>query len=82
MTFNDIAEFKKVGFTGFKRISDLFMDSSMLPNKKGVYLVLNSENKSGDFLVVGTGGHFKGKNPNISLAELKDRKSTRLNSSH
>ena len=71
MDFNRIDEIKKLGFTGFKKMSELFLDSSMLPDSNGVYLVLNTDNKPGDFLTVGSGGHFKGKNPNISLAELK-----------
>lgn len=71
MTFNDIDEIKKAGFTGFKKMSELFLDSSMLPNNNGVYLVLNIDNKPGEFLTVGSGGHFKGKDPNISLTDLK-----------
>jgi len=71
MTFNEIDEIKKAGFTGFKKMSELFLDSSMLPDNNGVYLVLNIDSKQGEFLTVGSGGHFKGKNPNISLAELK-----------
>lgn len=71
MTFNDIDELKKSGFTGFKKMGELFLDSSMLPNNKGVYLVLNIDNKPGEFLKVGSGGHFKGKDPNISLEDLK-----------
>jgi hypothetical protein len=71
MTFNDIDEIKKAGFIGFKKMSELFLDSSMLPDNNGVYLVLNINNKPGDFLTVGSGGHFKGKDPNISLADLK-----------
>lgn len=71
MTFNDIDEIKKAGFIGFKKMSELFFDSSMLPNNNGVYLVLNIDNKPGEFLTVGSGGHFKGKDPNISLADLK-----------
>ena len=71
MTFNDIDEIKKAGFIGFKKMSELFLDSSMLPDNNGVYLVLNIDNKPGEFLTVGSGGHFKGKDPNISLADLK-----------
>lgn len=71
MTFNDIDEIKKAGFIGFKKMSELFLDSSMLPDNNGVYLVLNIDNKPGEFLTVGSGGHFKGKDPNISLTDLK-----------
>ncbi len=71
MTFNSIEEIKKAGFSGFKKMGELFLDSSTLPDCSGVYLVLNADNKPGDFLAIGTGGHFKGKNPNVSIVELK-----------
>jgi hypothetical protein len=70
MNFNDIEQIKKVGFTGFKKMSELFSKNSSIPQIKGVYLVLNPDRKS-EFLTVGTGGYFKGKNPNLSIAELK-----------
>lgn len=50
MTFNDIDEIKKAGFTGFKKMGYLLLDSSILPDSKGVYLVLNADNKHTDFL--------------------------------
>ncbi|MDQ3192217.1 MAG: hypothetical protein M3Q58_11555 [Bacteroidota bacterium] len=71
MNFNDIDEIKKAGFTGFKKMGELFSDSSSIPRIKGVYLVLNLDSKPPEFLQVGSGGYFKGKNPNISLTELK-----------
>ncbi|HCY77641.1 MAG TPA: hypothetical protein DHV28_17150 [Ignavibacteriales bacterium] len=70
MDFNNIEHIKEVGFTGFKSVRDLFSDSSSIPKTKGVYLILNTESKS-DFLAIGTGGYFKGRNPNIPVAELK-----------
>ena len=69
MDFKDIGEIKKAGFKGFIRIRELFVDSSVIPRIKGIYLVLNLT-KNRDFLIVGTGGHFKGKNPNVSISEL------------
>lgn len=71
MTFNDIEEIKKAGFVGFIKMGELFLDSSILPNCNGVYLVLNHENRKGEFLTTGSGGHFKGKDPNVSLSVLK-----------
>ncbi|RPD43452.1 GIY-YIG nuclease family protein [Paracnuella aquatica] len=71
MDFNNIDDIKTAGFEGFKSMQQLFNDSSPLPSVKGVYLVLNIDKTPPAFLPVGTGGHFKGKNPNISLAELK-----------
>lgn len=70
MNFKDIEQIKKAGFTGFKTMKELFADSSAIPKIKGVYLVLNPT-KKGEFLTVGTGGHFKGKNPNVSVSELE-----------
>ena len=71
MTFNNIEEIKEEGFIGFKKMSELFLDSSILPDNNGVYLVLNLDNKSAKFLKIGSGGYFKGKDPNISSAELE-----------
>ncbi|WP_231465790.1 hypothetical protein [Pedobacter sp. Leaf132] len=71
MNFNNIDDLKKAGFSGFKKIGDLFTDCSSIPKDKGVYLVLNPNFKKEEYLQIGTGGHFKGKNPNVSLDELK-----------
>ncbi|WP_208644989.1 hypothetical protein [Mucilaginibacter kameinonensis] len=71
LTFNDLKEFKEMGFEGFKSISELFQSSSTLPDEQGVYCILTPINGICNFLEVGCGGHFKGKNPNVSLQELK-----------
>jgi hypothetical protein len=71
MIFDTIDAIKKEGFVGFRSMADLFTDSSVLPKIKGIYLVLYLEKKGPEFLTVGTGGHFKGKNPNVPLSELK-----------
>lgn len=71
MDCNDIDSIKKTGFAGFKTMQELFVDDSQLPTIKGVYLVLNLDKTPPEFLKTGTGGHFKGKNPNVSPLELK-----------
>lgn len=71
MEFNSIDDIKKAGFVGFKTMQELFVDSSQLPTIKGVYLVLNLDKTPPAFLTTGSGGHFKGRNPNVSLVELK-----------
>ncbi|PKP21630.1 MAG: hypothetical protein CVU05_06295 [Bacteroidetes bacterium HGW-Bacteroidetes-21] len=70
MDFKTIDGIKKAGFSGFRKIGDLFTDFSAIPDIMGVYLVLNPSMKV-NFLTEGTGGHFKGKNPNVSVEELK-----------
>ena len=70
MNFNNLEEIKKAGFTGFKTMRELFVDNSAIPKMKGVYLVINPT-KQAEFLPIGTGGYFRGKNPNVSINELK-----------
>jgi hypothetical protein len=70
MNFKEIEEIKKDGFVGFKPMRELFEDNSSIPQMRGVYMVLNLS-KEKEFLTVGTGGYFKGKNPNVSIQELR-----------
>jgi len=70
MNFKEIEEIKKEGFAGFKPMKELFKDNSTIPKIRGVYMVLNIS-KEKEFLTVGTGGYFKGKNPNVSIQELE-----------
>jgi hypothetical protein len=69
MNFNDIEQIKETGFTGFKTFEELFVDNSIIPFVRGVYLVINTK-KTVDFLPVGTGGYFKNKDPNVSVDML------------
>lgn len=70
MNFNNIEEIKKYGFKCFESVKDLREDSSLIPQKKGVYLVLKPQDMDVKFLETGTGGHTKG-NPNVSIDKLK-----------
>lgn len=71
LEFNDIATIKEAGFFGFVKLHDLFDNCSLIPNVKGVYMILCCDHTPPDFLIVGSGGHFKGRDPNIPLAELQ-----------
>lgn len=61
------------GFEGFKTMGEL-MDGakSRIPVQKGDYVVLREGESVPQFLQEGTGGFFKGRNPNVSLAELEE----------
>lgn len=58
-------------FDGHKTVATLANNSHLIPDVPGVYLVLfKGENQ--EFLTHGTGGYFKGKDPNVSIQELEN----------
>ena len=72
MNFNDTNDMKKNGFLGFKSVKELWVDKSSIPKSRGVYIVINPAYNKTEFINPGVGGFFKGKDPNISLAELRN----------
>lgn len=71
MEFNNIDNLKEAGFSGFKPVKHLVNNTSEIPAIKGIYLILTDKNTTPAYLKVGTGGHFKGKDPNVQIDELK-----------
>lgn len=71
LDFNDLEGLKREGFKGFKTKEELFIDSSSIPSLGGIYLILNVDEVNPEYLEIGTGGFFKGKNPNVSISELE-----------
>lgn len=67
----EIENYRKDGFTGFVPVSKLRSTASLLPDSGGVYIVVRDSDNSPEFLANGTGGFFKGKNPNVGLEELE-----------
>ena len=67
------ADFQRLGFAGFCSVRELFEGGyKELPGKEGgVYLVFRPELASPQFLATGTGGFYKGKNPNVPVSELQ-----------
>ena len=64
---------KEQGFEGFLTMSELMAGArSQIPAQKGVYVILCEKESAPQFLPEGTGGHFKGRNPNVSISELKE----------
>lgn len=70
ISFKNIDELINAGFTGFKKMETLLNDSTSIPKMKGVYMVLRINPEPPKFLKTGTGGHFKGKDPNVSISIL------------
>ena len=61
------------GFEGFMTIGELMGGAkTLIPARMGVYVVLRESEAAPQFQSEGTGGFFKGRNPNVSLAELTD----------
>ena len=59
------------GFEGFKTMGELMGSAkTLIPAQMGVYVVLRESEAAPQFLSEGTGGFFKGRNPNVSPAEL------------
>lgn len=69
-TDTEISQYMAEGFDGFIRVAELRDSMFLLPEEAGVYVVLRSSQAEPQFLEKGTGGFFKGKNPNVSIAEL------------
>lgn len=70
MEFKTVKELKEAGFKGFVEISSLMINKDVIPDEKGVYMVLYEGAGNPDFICPGTGGAFKGKNPNVTMEEL------------
>ena len=71
MKFNTIDDLKAAGFEGFIPVVQLQADSTAIPRTAGVYMVVYTEGNMPEFLSHGTGGFFKGKDPNVSITELE-----------
>lgn len=69
--FNTIENLKAAGFEGFIPVAQLKEDNTAIPQEAGVYMVVYTGKGIPEFLSHGTGGFFKGEDPNVPIAELK-----------
>jgi hypothetical protein len=60
------------GFGGFIGFDHIRRTPSSVPAEQGVYAVVAPSEFVPEFVPIGTGGHFKGIDPNVSLARLSD----------
>jgi len=70
MKFDSIDSIKKEGFEGFLTIGSLMNNNSPIPRDKGIYMILYTETKMPDFVETGTGGFYKGIDPNVPVELL------------
>ncbi|MCC3357142.1 hypothetical protein [Bacillus sp. REN16] len=71
MDFSNFKSIKDYGFVGYIPVSQLMQNQSIIPHSRGVYMVLYTPDISPKFLNKGSGGFFKGKDPNVPIEELK-----------
>ena len=71
MKFEIVENLKEAGFEGFIPVKELRNKHRIIPSVPGVYMVVRTSEAEPSFLDTGTGGFFKDKNPNVSVAELK-----------
>lgn len=67
--FNDFDELKNV-FSGGTLVRILKEGTSNIPDVPGVYFITKKNDEPASFLKIGTGGHFKDKDPNVEITEL------------
>lgn len=66
----DLAGLSAAGFQGFVPIRELRAVRGRIPAVRGVYVFFRSDESEPEFLETGTGGYFKGKNPNVDVETL------------
>lgn len=71
MNNKELEYLKQNGFVGFVSITNLTRIISQVTNDGGVYVILRESDNQPCFLERGTGGFFKGKDPNVSKKELQ-----------
>ena len=72
LSYNNIEEIHNAGFVGFKTVAEMKNGGCReLPIAGGVYMIIRPYTEKPQFLQIGSGGHFKDKDPNVSIEELR-----------
>lgn len=66
-------QFRAASFCGFTTVGALKSDVSPIPKGGGVYALLYPYTDDPCFLECGSGGRFKGKDPNVAASQLEAR---------
>ena len=69
----NMIDLKNNGFVGFKTVAELKLDMSSVTEFPGVYVVIRNKISAPNFLEVGSGGYFKGENPNVETCLLEKK---------
>lgn len=71
--FKTIDNLRRNGFLGFRSVETLWQDPSLIPDIRGVYMVVRTGGSIPKFLTTGSGGHHKGEDPNVSIEKLRTK---------
>ena len=79
MKFGSVEDLKKAGFKGFMPVwmlksAGISSDDAIANNEldgPGVYMVVRTDDSEPVFVPEGSGGHFKGRTPNVPVGELQ-----------
>ena len=81
MKFGSVEDLKKAGFKGFMPVwmlksAGISSDDAIANNeldRPGVYMVVRTDDSEPVFVPEGSGGHFKGRNPNVRACRTLGR---------
>lgn len=62
----------KVGFVGFRPIKECRRDYTVFPKVPAVYIIIRRTKTRPEYLTVGSGGHFKRRDPNVKTDKLSE----------
>lgn len=71
--FKTIDNLRSNGFSGFLSVAALWQDLSLIPNIRGVYMVVWTDESMPKFRATGSGGHHRGKDPNVLIETLRTK---------
>lgn len=73
MNFDSVSDVTARAFVGGLTVSELQASCAMVPKVQGTYLIAREKPKGVCFLEQSVGGHFKGRDPTVSLEKLQSR---------
>ena len=71
LDFKSIDNLRHNGFSGFVSVAALRQDLTQIPDIRGVYMVVRKIGSQPQFRATGSGGHYKGTDPNVPIEKLR-----------
>ena len=71
LDFKSIDNLRHNGFSGFVSVAALRQDLTQIPDIRGVYMAVRKIGNRPQFRATGSGGHYKGTDPNVPIEKLR-----------